>query len=172
MRFLAFPISLLAAMLISVAPVSVPADPTMQAGISNASGPVASCPVTINLVGKITFAPGVVANANRQVQYKWISSASLLSDFNQETQTLTFPVGAARTTQVVTTPWHVSPTPYAPRNGAPFDMSVGASVPGRVTAWAALQISYPAMSNNTSNKATFTLTCPTTGFLQNSNMLK
>lgn len=137
MRLIAFPVSLFTVMLLSIVPVSAQTI-TMSAGITNAGGPVTSCPVTINFEAAIT-ATGWSPTANRQVQYKWIRSDGA----DAPTQTLDFPASGP-STQTVKTTWQLG------ANGQN---------------WEAIQISYPPISNTTSNHAVFTLTCPTPGSL-------
>jgi hypothetical protein len=138
MRLSALPVFLCAVMSLSVAPVSAQTV-SMNASITNTSGPVTSCPVTINFTATIS-ATNWSSTANRQVQYKWIRSDGA----DAPTQTLNFPAGGP-TTQTVTDTWQLG------ANGQ---------------RWEAIQISYPPLSNATSNHAVFTLTCPTPGSLQ------
>ena len=136
---LALPIAGLVALLLSVRPASAQTI-NLLASVLNQPGPVTSCPATIKFIGKFQ-AFNWPANSNRQVQYKWIRSDGL----DQETQTIPFAKGgAASSFQEVPVSWTLS------TNG---------------TNWEQLQVTYPAISNNTSKKATFTLTCPTPGKL-------
>jgi hypothetical protein len=135
MRLIALPITVFAVMLLSIVPVSAQTV-SLSATVAN-YGAVASCPATVKFVGRIS-ASGWSPTANRQVQYKWIRSDGA----DAPTQTLNFPAGAL--TQTVTDTW-----------------SLGANYAG----WEALQVSYPPMTNNTSNHANFKLTCPGPGSL-------
>ena len=137
MRVIALPVFLCAAISLSIAPV-LAQTVTMNASITNTSGPVTSCPVTINFVATIS-ATNWSPTANREIQYTWIRSDGGVSP----TQTVTFPAGGP-TTQTVINTWELS------ANGQ---------------RWEAIKISYPPLSNSTSNHAVFTLTCPTPGTL-------
>jgi len=136
MRFITFGISALALTMLSILPASAQ-NVTLSAYIVNPAGPIEHCPVMIRFRGFIT-ATGWSPTANRQVQFKWIRSDGA----DAPTQTLNFPAGADR--KEVDTTWTLS------ADG---------------TNWEALQVSYPPITNNTSNHAVFTLTCPTPGSL-------
>ena len=136
MRFIALPITVMAALLLYVAPASAQSV-TLSAAIVNAVGPVTTCPITLTFTGTIA-ASNWSPTQLRQIQYKWTRSDGA----DSETQTLTFPAGS--TSQTVSTPWQLS-------------------APG--TNWEALSVSYPPIANPTSNQAQFNLTCPTPGSL-------
>ncbi len=102
-------------------------------------GPVTSCPANVNFNAKI-IATGWPTSSNHSLQYTWLRS----DNSTGPTLTLNFPNGVD--TQTVSTYWQL------PKNS---------------TGWYALQITYP--SPLTSNRATFTLSCPIVGSIEPGN---
>jgi hypothetical protein len=136
-------------------PISIKGPPptatiTTYAYINNGSGfAVTSCPLTVSYQGAIIGAnwPGHPVGGQIPVQYKWIhdgvaGSTLTMVALNGQTGSLSNPQTWTRTP------------------GSPTSLEWTLSANGRH--WIAFQIISPSISNNTSNHATFTLTCPTT----------
>lgn len=143
MRRLTAPLAFLAAMLVSVVPVSgqTVSDLTLQ--ISNPAGPVSACPVTINFVATINMNwPASTPLQNRSIQYKWTNSAGI----DEPTQTAYFFI----------------PLPL-PGVTLPFVQIKNAWKVNAGTYWEALQITYPVNLN--SPQRLYVVTCPTPGTL-------
>jgi len=146
MRFLALPITVFVALVLSVLPVSAQVFSLNAGVIKPSSGPVTSCPVTVTFQA-ILIGINWPAGSNYQAQYSWIRSDGV----PQETHTVTFlrPVpGAPQQQIVVTTQW---------------PLSVSGSY------WEQLQLTYPV--SEVSNKATAVLTCPSGSFSTGSPMV-
>jgi hypothetical protein len=137
MRHLALPITVFAAMLLSVVSVSAA---TLTFGPPYGFGPeaVTSCPVTITpsiAMSLVGFPPQQGSSTIITVKSQWIRSD-----------------GVAVTPQTVNNVAASAAEVTSIYNGPPFNAS----------GWIALQLVSPSITNNTSNHITFTLTCPTT----------
>lgn len=142
MRRLTAPLAFLAAMLVSVVPVSAQTVSDLSLQITNGAGPISACPATINFVATITMNwPSNRPITDRTIQYKWTNSNGI----DEPTQTAAF----------YTPGTLLIPLPTIQLKNA-WKVNAG-------TYWEALQITYPVNLN--SPQRVYAITCPTAGTL-------
>jgi hypothetical protein len=139
MRRIAAPVAFLAAMLLSMVPVSGQTVSDLTVRIINPAGPITTCPYTINFLAIITMNwPASTPVQSRAIQYKWINSSGI----DEPTQTADFfALQIPLQSVAIKNSWKVNAGSY----------------------WEALQISFPL--NQTSPQRFYVVTCPTPGAL-------
>jgi len=146
MHRIAAPVAFLAALLLSMVPVSSQTISSLSVEVTNPVGPITTCPVTINFIAKISLSwpPGMSANQapNQTLQYKWVNSSGI----DEPTQSVNLISGLGITAAPVQNiqlknSWQVSAGTY----------------------WEQLQVSFPM--NQISPQRVYVVTCPTPGSL-------